>query len=195
MCIRDRRNGLLGENQNDDCSFVDRPDDFICVQSTGDDIPRGNPALDAVALKSLDDGIGNSHVLRCVADKDAGRATARLFVVTVFGHSQSPACAASSRMPYGLATGHGWETRNDRDREANQRRRRTGCGRLLTDRTLFPVDLVETLEPGGSLGLRTQTFSAPAFSLIGRSDTRSGSDAIASARARSACSLIAHDLT
>jgi hypothetical protein len=36
----------------------------------------------------------------------------------------------------------------------------TAVGRLPTDWPLFPVDPMETLEPGGSQGLRPQTFSA-----------------------------------
>src|SRR5262249_12105104 len=49
------------------------------------------PALDAVALEGLDDGIGHRDILRRVADKD-GRlcATARLLVAGAFSYFSYP---------------------------------------------------------------------------------------------------------
>src|ERR1700685_3217491 len=124
---------VLRQYKYDRLSGVDGVNDLIAIERSGRHVPRRDPAPDACFFQGLTGAFGNGTIQRGVADEDARRTTARLFVVTVFCHSQSPTCAASSRMPYGLATGHGWETRNDRYREANPRRRRTGCGRLLTD--------------------------------------------------------------
>src|SRR4029077_6024913 len=45
-------------------------------------------------LEILDNRIGDSGILRCVADEDGGRATARLLVAPAFRHFQPPAACS-----------------------------------------------------------------------------------------------------
>src|SRR5689334_3495769 len=64
--------------------------DRTSIKLARDNIAGCDPALEAVTLKRLDDGIGHSHVLRRVADEDGGRTTACLLVTAAFGHFGCP---------------------------------------------------------------------------------------------------------
>jgi len=65
-----RTDGLLRENEYDNPCFVDGVNDLVGIQRTGDYVPGSDPALDAVALESFDDGIRNRRILRRIADED-----------------------------------------------------------------------------------------------------------------------------
>jgi hypothetical protein len=85
-----RSGGVFRQDEHDGLCGVNRMNDRTRIKLAWDHVTGCDPAPDAVGFKGLDDDIGNSRILRRVADEDGGRATAHLLVVPTFGHVQPP---------------------------------------------------------------------------------------------------------
>jgi hypothetical protein len=80
---------VFGEHQDDDFGVVDRADDLVCVQRTGDDIARGNPAPETVYFQCLNEHISYRRIMRGVAYEDVGLkrlSASRWLLAVIFGH-------------------------------------------------------------------------------------------------------------
>src|ERR1700686_2840231 len=87
-----------------------------------------------MVLEILDNGISDSGILRCVANEDGGRTTARPLVAVAFGHFWCPrplrGIVAHAFRVGNLGT---LGSRNVRFRAVNSRGRRTPFGRRTPD--------------------------------------------------------------
>ncbi len=63
---------VSGEDQQHELGLPDRPDDGDLEVFPREDVPAGNPALEATTLQSLTEGVGHLPVLRREADEDIG---------------------------------------------------------------------------------------------------------------------------
>ena len=60
---------IFRKDENQDPRFIDRPDDAVGIESPGNHIPRRDPALKPMLLKTLDNRIRDCRILRCIADE------------------------------------------------------------------------------------------------------------------------------
>src|SRR5580700_9017255 len=127
------RRRVRRDDRHEERAVADLAPDPLIPHLPATQLALVEPHFDASLAQRAADASRCCGILRGVADENAGRATARLLVVTVFGHCQPPTGAASSRMAYGLATGRGWQTGTIAIGRPVRAREGPGSGRLLTD--------------------------------------------------------------
>src|SRR3984957_13558423 len=64
---------MFRENEHDNFGIVDRADDLVGVEGSGNYVAGGDPTRDPMPLQDLDHGIGDGRIMRCVTDENFNR--------------------------------------------------------------------------------------------------------------------------
>src|SRR5580704_17183014 len=64
---------MLRENEHDNFGIVDRSDDLVSVEGSGNDVAGGDPTRDPMPLQDLDHGVSDGRIMRSVTNEDFNR--------------------------------------------------------------------------------------------------------------------------